>query len=88
MGDLQLHGRPAGQSAATLEPHIGRPIAGQRLRLRGKGTPSLRGEARGDQFVEVQVVVPHVADERSKEILRELAHLNPEDPRKNLKGFS
>jgi len=60
--------------------------SGQKLRLRGKGTPSLRGEARGDQFVEVQVVVPHVADERTKEILRELARLNPEDPRKDLKG--
>jgi molecular chaperone DnaJ len=59
---------------------------GQRLRLRGKGTPSLRASVRGDQFVEVQVVVPKVADERSKEILRELARLNPEDPRKDLKA--
>jgi molecular chaperone DnaJ len=59
--------------------------SGQRLRLRGKGTPSLRGNVRGDQFVEVQVVVPRVADERSREILRELARLNPEDPRRDLK---
>lgn len=58
--------------------------SGQRLRLRGKGVPSLRGDARGDQFVEVQVVVPKVADERTKEILRELARLNPEDPRREL----
>jgi len=60
--------------------------SGQKLRLRGKGAPSLRGNIRGDQFVEVQVVVPRVADERTKEILRELAHLNPEDPRRDLKG--
>ncbi|HUI41626.1 MAG TPA: J domain-containing protein, partial [Terriglobia bacterium] len=60
--------------------------SGQKLRLRGKGVPSLRGEARGDQFVEVQVVVPKVADERSKELLRELARLNPEDPRAELKA--
>ena len=60
--------------------------SGQRLRLREKGAPSLRGNARGDQFVEVQVVVPRVADERSKEILRELARLNPEDPRRELKA--
>jgi molecular chaperone DnaJ len=62
--------------------------SGQRLRLRDKGVPSLRdssGKVRGDEFVEVQVVVPRVADERSKEILRELARLNPEDPRKDLK---
>jgi molecular chaperone DnaJ len=62
--------------------------SGQKLRLRGKGAPSLRGEARGDQFVEVQVVVPKVADERSKELLRELARLNPEDPRAELRKVS
>ena len=63
--------------------------SGQKLRLRGKGAPSLRessGQLRGDQFVEVQVMVPRVADERTKEILRELARLNPEDPRKDLKA--
>jgi molecular chaperone DnaJ len=61
--------------------------SGQQLRLRGKGAPSLRGDARGDEFVEVQVMVPRVADERTKEILRELAHLNPEDPRQELKKY-
>lgn len=55
--------------------------SGQKFRLRGKGVPSLRGEGMGNQIVEVRVVVPRVADERSKEILRELARLNPEDPR-------
>jgi len=60
---------------------------GQQLRLRGKGAPSLRSEARGDQFVKVQVVIPRVADERTKEILREFARLNPEDPRKELKKY-
>ena len=54
---------------------------GQKFRLRGKGAPSLRGEVRGNQIVEVRVIVPKVADERSKEILRELARLNPENPR-------
>ena len=59
---------------------------GQRFRLRGKGAPSLsQPGSRGDQFVEVNVVVPHVADERSKEILRELARLNPGDPRKDMR---
>jgi molecular chaperone DnaJ len=62
--------------------------SGQKLRLRGKGAPSLRSEAHGDQFVEVQVVVPRVADERTKEILRELARLNTEDPRRELKKYS
>ncbi len=56
--------------------------AGQKLRMREKGVPSASREGvRGDQIVEVRVVVPKVQDERSKEILRELAKLNPEDPR-------
>jgi molecular chaperone DnaJ len=58
--------------------------SGQKFRLRGKGAPSVRGELRGNQIVEVRVIVPKVADERSKEILRELARLNPEDPRSSL----
>lgn len=58
--------------------------SGQKFRLRGKGAPSLRGELPGNQIIEVRVVVPKVADERSKEILRELARLNPENPRVNL----
>jgi molecular chaperone DnaJ len=61
--------------------------SGQRLRLRGKGAPSLRSDARGDEFVEIQVMVPHVADERTKEILRELARLNPQDPRQELRKY-
>jgi molecular chaperone DnaJ len=57
--------------------------AGQSLRLSGKGAPSLRGDgARGDLYVEIQVRVPQVADERSKEILRELERLNPVDSRR------
>jgi molecular chaperone DnaJ len=58
--------------------------SGQKFRLRGKGAPSLRGESPGNQIVEVQVIVPRIADERSKEILRELARLNPENPRADL----
>jgi molecular chaperone DnaJ len=55
---------------------------GQKLRLREKGVPSATNEGRrGDEIVEVKVNVPQVRDERSKEILRELAKLNPEDPR-------
>ena len=58
---------------------------GQTFRMRGRGAPSLLNPGmRGDQYVEVKVVVPRVADERSKQILRELAKLNPEDPRANL----
>ncbi len=61
--------------------------SGQKFRLRGKGAPSLRGDNHGNQILEVRVLVPKVADERSKEILRELARLNPEDPRAGLGPF-
>jgi molecular chaperone DnaJ len=55
---------------------------GQKLRMREKGVTSATREGhRGDQIVEVKIVVPKVQDERSKEILRELQRLNPEDPR-------
>ena len=59
--------------------------SGQKLRMREKGVPSAAREGtRGDEIVEVKVVVPKVQDERSKEILRELAKLNPENPREEL----
>ena len=61
--------------------------SGQKFRLRGKGSPSLRGEVRGNQIVEVHVMVPRVADERSKEILRELARLNPGNPREHIPEY-
>ncbi len=55
---------------------------GQKLRLRERGVPSAALEdQRGDQIVTVDIVVPQLRDERSKEILREFAKLNPEDPR-------
>ena len=60
---------------------------GQKFRLRERGFPSLRSATHGDQFVEVQVVLPKIGDERSKEILRELARLNPESPRQKLFNF-
>jgi molecular chaperone DnaJ len=61
--------------------------SGQKFRLREKGAPSLRAATRGDQFVEVKIMVPRVADERSKEILREFARLNPDDPRSEVFNF-
>jgi molecular chaperone DnaJ len=58
---------------------------GQVFRMRGKGAPSLlRPGTRGDQLVEVRIVVPRIADERSKEILREFARLNSGDVRKDI----
>jgi molecular chaperone DnaJ len=59
--------------------------SGQKLRLREKGVPSATKDGiRGDEIVEIKLTVPMPRDERSKEILRELAKLNPEDPRAEL----
>ena len=59
--------------------------SGQKLRLREKGVPSAtKDSVRGDEIVEIKLTVPMPRDERSKEILRELAKLNPEDPRADL----
>lgn len=54
---------------------------GQKFRLRERGVPNPRKETRGDQIVEVVLQAPKAQDERTREILRELARLNPEDPR-------
>jgi DnaJ-class molecular chaperone len=59
--------------------------SGQKLRLREKGVPSLRQPGhRGDQYVELQVVVPKPVDERVRNLLRELERVAPENPRKDL----
>jgi molecular chaperone DnaJ len=56
--------------------------SGKKLRLREKGAPSARqGGKRGDQIVEVQIVAPKPEDERVRNLLKELAKIEPEDPR-------
>src|ERR1700690_4041128 len=55
---------------------------GQKLRMRERGVESASHPGqRGDEIVTVTVAVPHLNDERSREIMRELAKLNPSDPR-------
>ena len=72
-------GAHAGRAQLKIPPGT---QAGQKLRMREKGAPVAGREgSRGDQIVEIRIVVPKVQDERSKEILRELQKLNPEDPR-------
>jgi molecular chaperone DnaJ len=56
--------------------------SGQKLRMRERGVENAqRPDQRGDQIVTVEVVVPTLQDERSKEIMREFAKLNGQDPR-------
>jgi molecular chaperone DnaJ len=59
--------------------------SGKKLRLREKGAPSAgNSQKRGDQIVEVQVVVPKPEDERVRNLLRELEKVDHEDPRRDI----
>ena len=57
--------------------------SGQKFRLRERGFPSLRNPTlRGDQFIEVKIVLPRVISEETKEVLRQYEKANAENPRK------
>jgi molecular chaperone DnaJ len=58
--------------------------SGQRFRVRERGVPSPRDGRRGDLVVEVQLVLPKLLDERSKELLREFGRINNDDVRQTL----
>jgi len=59
--------------------------SGKKLRLREKGAPSARHAGkRGDQIVEVQIVVPKPEDERIRNLMRDLGKVDQEDPRREI----
>lgn len=66
---------PTPDGHATIKVPPGTQTGGK-LRLKGRGMPIPRSDQRGDLFAEIQVVTPQIQDERSKELLRELAELN------------
>src|SRR5712692_10035994 len=70
-----------GRSLVKIPPGTN---SGSTLRLREKGITSARNGSRGDQYVEVQVVVPKRTDERVRNLMKELEKIEPEDPRKDL----
>src|SRR3954453_13728878 len=57
---------------------------GQRFRLREKGVLNSRTGQRGDQIIEVAIEAPDPRDERTRELLRELREIHPEDPRSEM----
>ena len=57
------------------------------FRLRGKGIPSLRGSARGDQYVKTMIEVPKRLNERQKRLLREFADASGDEVHDMRKGF-
>ncbi|HEY2390716.1 MAG TPA: molecular chaperone DnaJ [Candidatus Angelobacter sp.] len=59
--------------------------SGQKLRLREKGVPSAtREEKRGDEIVEIKIVVPEAHDMKARELWQELQKLHADDPRAEL----
>jgi molecular chaperone DnaJ len=70
-----------GRSLVRIPPGTN---CGKTLRLKEKGVPSARNGARGDQYVEIQVVVPPPTDERVRNLMKELESIAPGDPRKDL----
>jgi molecular chaperone DnaJ len=59
--------------------------SGQKLRLREKGVASATQEGvRGDQIVEVKIVVPEARDLKARELWQQLQQLSPEDPRQEM----
>ena len=70
-----------GRSLVRIPPGTS---SGKTLRLKEKGVPSARNGERGDQYVEIQVVVPEPTDERVRNLMKELEELAPADPRKDL----
>jgi molecular chaperone DnaJ len=74
---------PTIDGKALLKIPMGTQSA-QKFRMREKGIFNARKQKRGDQIVEVVIHSPKASDERTREILKELAELHTEDPRAGL----
>jgi molecular chaperone DnaJ len=57
---------------------------GQKFRLREKGVFNSRKNTRGDEIIEVVLRAPDVHNERTRELLRELAQVQTEDVRSDI----
>ena len=71
---------PEGHATIKIPPGT---QAGATLRLKGLGMPIPGSSQRGDLMTRIKVVTPRIEDERSKELLRELAELNDHAVREN-----
>ena len=60
--------------------------SGQKFRLREKGAPLQGGRTRGDEFVEVSIVPPPFADQRVRDLMKELEKISGENPRTAREG--
>jgi molecular chaperone DnaJ len=56
----------------------------QKFRLRERGVHNSRKDTRGDLIVQANLVMPDTREERTRELLKQLADCYPEDPRSQL----
>ncbi|MDH5203191.1 MAG: molecular chaperone DnaJ, partial [Nitrospirota bacterium] len=70
-----------GIAVMTLPPGT---QGGQRLKLSGKGFPSPKTGVRGDQYVDIKIVVPKDITSKAKEAIRDIESLYRENPRKDM----
>jgi molecular chaperone DnaJ len=61
--------------------------SGEVLRLRGRGMPSIQGQGRGDELIEVVIETPTRLSAKQEELLRELAELEHDEVSPKRKGF-
>jgi molecular chaperone DnaJ len=54
---------------------------GTKLRLKGKGVQNVKTKVRGNQYVEIKIVMPDNIKESDKEIFEKLAESSSYDPR-------
>lgn len=92
---LPLAVHEAALGARIDVPTLGEPVrlrvppgttSGQRFRLAGRGVTNANGShgEAGDLILEVQIALPPVKDERSRELLKEFGRLNDIDVRQHL----
>jgi DnaJ-class molecular chaperone len=74
---------PTIDGAVTMKIPAG-TSSGQRLRIRGRGIAKPDG-TRGDQTVEIRIVLPAQMDAESRELLQRFGERNPQDPRESMK---
>ena len=74
---------PTLEGAVTLRVPPGTQ-SGECFRIKSRGVPSPQSGVRGDLVIEVNVVMPSVTDERSKQLLKEFGRLHSNDVRKEL----
>lgn len=67
-----------GTAELTIPPGV---QSGTKLRLKGKGVTNLKTKARGDQYIEIKVVMPDKIDEDDRKRFEELEKSHPYNPR-------